>query len=378
MKIAPVQIEQSGPGIDLTSLPEGVSIKMSDPVKDFAYARNAVTLVFDLTVYENVRLSFEAMEYGDEPHAPPPSPFGDDVDFDGVAVSADGVDWYEVQDLRSLRSDRSTAYDIDLDAAIAALGLSYSSEFRVRFCQYDNNPAPMDGIFLHKIELTADLRSPVFHLPMDDNAATPTVHDAAAGGQDQVFIDPTGDPNTAAHSVPGPNGTTALAFDGVDDRIDFGPTLLSEMVGAGRDFTLAFWYKTDSSPGGTTKIFFRRRMSFSQPHVTGYVSNDRIYWLVGWGDGYMWLYSASGMLNGQWRHVVYRRQGQMLTLWIDGALQATKSHPDYAKGFFAGAWDPRAIGQAYQSSDSDWPFAMADLRAYDRAITDAEIVAMSQ
>ena len=72
--------------------------------------------------------------------------------------------------------------------------------------------------------------------------------------------------------------------------------------------------------------------------------------------------------------VVYRRQGQMLTLWIDGALQATKSHPDYAKGFFAGAWDPRAIGQAYQSSDSDWPFAMADFRAYDRALRDEEIV----
>ncbi len=160
----------------------------------------------------------------------------------------------------------------------------------------------------------------------------------------------------------------------MDDRIDFGPTLLSEMVGAGRDFTLAYWYKTDSSPGDTTKIFFRRQMSFSEPHVTGYVSNDRIYWLVGWGDGYMWLYSASGMLNGQRRHVVYRRQGQTLTLWIDGALQETKSHPDYAKGFFAGAWDPRAIGQVYQSSDSDWPFAMADFRAYDRALSEAQIL----
>jgi len=378
MKIEPTHIEQSGPGIDLSSLPEGVSVKMSDPVKDFTYARNAVTFVFDLSEYVNVHLTFEAMEFGDEPHAPPAGPFGDDVDFDGVAVSANGVAWYEIQDLRSLRSDRFLGYDIDLDAAVAALGLSYGSEFRVRFCQYDNNPAPMDGIFLHKIELLGDLRPPVFHLPMDDNAASPTVHDISEGNEDQVFIDPGGDPNTAAHSVPGPNGTTALAFDGVDDRIDFGPTLLSEIVGAGRDFTLTFFYKTDSSPGGTTKIFFRRRMSFSEPHVTGYVSNDRIYWLVGWGDGYIWLYSASGMLNGQWRHVVYRRQGQTLTLWIDGALQATKSHPDYAKGFFAGAWDPRAIGQVYQGSDSDWPFAMADFRAYDRALRDEEIVAMSQ
>ena len=378
MIIKPVNIEQSGPGVDLSNQPEGISVKMSDPVKDFEYARNAVTFVFDLSGYENVHLAFEAMEFGDEPHAPPPNPFGDDADFDGVAISEDGAVWYEIQDLRHLRSDRFTVYDIDLDAAIAQWGLSYSSEFRVRFCQYDNNPAPMDGIFLHGIELTAELSAPVFHLPMDDNAADPVVHDVAASQRHQTFIDLGGNPNTNTHSVPGPNGTRALAFDGVDDRIDFGPTLLSEIVGAGRDFTLTFWYKTDSSPGGTTKIFFRRWMSFSEPHVTGYVSNDRIYWLVGWGDGYIWLYSTSGMLNGQWRHVVYRRQGQTLTLWIDGALQATKSHPDYAKGFFAGAWDPRAIGQAYQSSDSDWPFAMADFRAYDRALRDAEIVALSQ
>ena len=74
-----------------------------------------------------------------------------------MAISADGVTWYEIQDLRNLRSDKFTAFDIDLDAAIAQWGLSYTSEFRIRFCQYDNNPAPMDGIFLHAIELTSEL-----------------------------------------------------------------------------------------------------------------------------------------------------------------------------------------------------------------------------
>ena len=32
----------------------------------------------------------------------------------------------------------------------------------------------------------------------------------------------------------------------------------------------------------------------------------------------------------------------------------------------------------YGTSQSDWPFAMADLRAYDRAITDAEIAVLSE
>jgi len=153
-------IEQSGPGIDLSNQPEGLTLQMSDPVQDFEYARNAVTLTFDLSGFEHVRVAFEALEYGDEPHEPPPGPFGNAANFDGVAFSTDGVDWYEIQGLRSLRSDRYTAYDLDLDAAVAALGLSYGSAFRIRFCQYDDNPAPMDGFSIQGIQLTGDACPP--------------------------------------------------------------------------------------------------------------------------------------------------------------------------------------------------------------------------
>ena len=52
--------------------------------------------------------------------------------------------------------------------------------------------------------------------------------------------------------------------------------------------------------------------------------------------------------------------------------------PDEGKELFADAWDPRAIGQVYGTSASDWPFALADLRAYDRELTDKEIAELSQ
>jgi len=74
MIVLPATIEQSGPGIDLSNQPEGLSLQMSDPVRDLEYARNAVTLTFDLYGRDHVRLAFEAMEFGDEPHAPPPTP----------------------------------------------------------------------------------------------------------------------------------------------------------------------------------------------------------------------------------------------------------------------------------------------------------------
>ena len=377
MKIAPIEISEVGPGIDLSNLATGLAIKMADPVRDLTSARNAVTLVYDLADYLNPRLTFSAKEYGDEPHAPPAGPFGDDAAFDGVAIGTDGQSWYEVRDLRHLRSDRFTDVELDLAAAAAAHGLTCGDGFRVRFCQVDDNPAPMDGIFLHRIELTANLKDPIFHLPMDDNAASPTVRDTAPGGNDQTLLDPTGDPNTAAHSVPGPNAATALSFDGVDDVIAFGPTLLADLVAADRDFTLAFWYRTAADPGAVAKVFFRRAGAEDRPYVKCFVKADRFYWWVHWGDNYVYLYSPVGMLNGQWRHVAARRQGQTLALWIDGAAADTRTDRDYARSFADPDWDPRALGQTYAAATSDWPFDMADLRVYDHAITDEEIAAIA-
>ncbi len=383
MIINPITITSDGPGIDLTNLSGSISIRMADPVEDFKYARNTVTFTCDLSQYSQVRLSFEAKEYGDEPHAPPSNPFTGEADFDGVAISGDGVTWYEIQDLRHLRSGRFTAFDIDLDAAIAQWGLSYNDQFKIRFCQYDNNPAPMDGIFLHAIELSGEpviVGAPIFHLPMDDNQASPTVRDIAAGGHDQVFIDPTGDPNTAAHSVPGPNGTTALAFDGLDDRIDFGAELLGDIVAAGCDFTIAFRYRTEADPGSDGKTFFcRGSSSVLEPLVRFYVGLDAMFCIAGWGGGpgqYVILSTGASILDGQWRHFALRRQGQTLSLWANGVVKETQTDPNYANSFFGPSWLPTAIGQVYQNSDSDWPFEMADLRVYDRALSDEEIEAL--
>ena len=45
---------------------------------------------------------------------------------------------------------------VDLDTAIASLGLDYTSEFKIRFNHYDNNPAPDDGLALDDIAIVGD------------------------------------------------------------------------------------------------------------------------------------------------------------------------------------------------------------------------------
>ena len=116
-------------------------------------ARNEVTLGIDLAGYTNVMLQFWAKSFNDAPDGPPPAPFLDGAEFDGVAISADGVRWFEAQGLRSL-NDTYTEFVVDLDSAIAGFGLSYSSTFRIRFNQFGNHSIPNGGIAIDDTSIT--------------------------------------------------------------------------------------------------------------------------------------------------------------------------------------------------------------------------------
>lgn len=126
---------------------------------DATYARNEATLTVNLADQNDVELSFWAKGFGEDSHGPPTSPFINGADFDGVAISADGgTTWYEVQGLRSL-SNSWTKYTVDLDAAIAARGLNYTSSFKIRFNQYDNYGISTDGIAIDDILIAQSISS---------------------------------------------------------------------------------------------------------------------------------------------------------------------------------------------------------------------------
>ena len=369
MKILPQIIDQIGPGIDLSNQPDGVSIDMSDPVRDFEYARNAVTMTFDLFGCENVRLAFQALEYGDEPHAPPPGPFGDDVNFDGVAISGDGVDWYEIQDLRHLRSDRYTFFDIDLDAAVAAVGLTYGTAFRIRFCQYDNNPAPMDGFSIRGIEVTGDQdASLVLHLAMNDNAANPTVADSSPGGHDQTLVDPGGDPNTNAHSVPGVVGTALTVSK--DGYIDCG-NVVDAAFAENHDFAVAFWWKSVQE-GVTYDSAVSTMTADSSVGVLWFTHDGNMRCWVDHVGVFTHHWSWAGGDDGVWHHYVAQRSGARIEIWRDATLAMSD---DGAANTASLVGEGLSIGRS--ASGKLAAGTVDDFRVYDRALTEAEILAIA-
>ncbi len=369
MRIEPSQVEHRGPGVEIVELPDGLAIRLADPVRDLHYARNEVTLIFDLSAFEHVRLAFTAKEFGDEPHASPPAPFGDDAVFDGVAVSADGLAWYEVQDLRHLRADRFITYDLDLDAAVTARGLAYGEAFRIRFCQYDNNPAPMDGLFLRGIVVSGEI-GPFLHLKMDDNALNPVIYDAAAGQHHQTLSAPGGDPNTAAHSVPGPVGSAIQLAKA--DTITLG-NVVDPLLAAGRDFTFCFWWKSEGAGSPTNEHILSSYLAASnhlfwfayQGNLTGRVCRSIGNFSAAWVGGD----------DALWHHYALTRQGTTLRFWRDGRLGNSNTAAANAESLVGASL---RIGAAPSGGSATWASGCVDdFRVYDRALRDWKIAALA-
>jgi len=126
-----------------------------------------------------VILDFWAKEFSDEPHGPPEIPFTDGADFDGVAISEDGVTWYEVHSLRNL-SPNYTYQIVDLDEAIQTYGLSYGPQFKIRFNQYDNESLQSDGIAIDDIRIAGDVA--------DDLSVTPRRGFTSIGDEEGNFV----------------------------------------------------------------------------------------------------------------------------------------------------------------------------------------------
>ncbi len=87
------------------------------------YARNEATWTVDLAGLSALSLKFWAKGFSETADAPPESSFVGGANFDGVAISTDGITWHEVQPLRPL-GNAWVQYNVNLDAAIATLGLT--------------------------------------------------------------------------------------------------------------------------------------------------------------------------------------------------------------------------------------------------------------
>ncbi|MES2598580.1 MAG: M36 family metallopeptidase [Verrucomicrobiota bacterium] len=205
-----------------------------------SYARNEATLTLDLTGRTGVELNFWMKEFTDEDHSPPTSPFLGSADFDGVAISADGTTWYEVQGLRSANgiSSAYTQFTVNLSAAALTRGLNFNSTFKIRFNHYDDFPVTSDGFAFDDVVVRADRQI----------AAEPVVtvfdEDFEAGTfRPEWQVTGTGMHRTVISTAESPRGNLHLLMDAHTAAPARNEATLSLDLSGLQDLNLKFWMK---------------------------------------------------------------------------------------------------------------------------------------
>ncbi|HEX8680123.1 MAG TPA: hypothetical protein VF683_09195, partial [Chthoniobacterales bacterium] len=199
---------------------------IDDSANDATYSLGEATLSLNLSGKKNVVLKFKAKSVGNEPHSPPSGTFSSTRNYDGVAISTNGGNtWRTVQSLAGVAGTWQS-FSIPLQQTVISLGGSYGPNFRIRFSAYDNSPAPLDGIAIDDVAITADddLRS-ILELPspLIEGTGTQTGHVVLTSPQPndvvlQLIASPSGQLAVPASvTVLAGQNSAAFEFSVIDD-----------------------------------------------------------------------------------------------------------------------------------------------------------------
>lgn len=134
------------------------ALRMDDSVDRGRYSYNHAILHANLAGKSGVVLDFSYRNLGDEVHTLPTS-YSGSVTGDGVSISADGTNWIRIHTLGSTSGFADAT--IDLSAVVQEAGLSFTSDFQIKFQQYDDWSASSDGYEFDDIAITVNgLMSP--------------------------------------------------------------------------------------------------------------------------------------------------------------------------------------------------------------------------
>lgn len=166
--------------------PCGGSRHLTMDAASYAYALNELVLTVDLAGQAGVNLAFSQKEFNDEDHLMPAA-FAGHHNSDGVALSADGTNWFKVQGLTASEGSGSgcATFEIPLDALLASNGLGYDNRFKIKFQQYDNFPISTDGMAFDDIRVFSakgSLRFSSSAYEAEESAAAATVQVERVGG----------------------------------------------------------------------------------------------------------------------------------------------------------------------------------------------------
>jgi len=166
-------------------------------------------------------------------------------------------------------------------------------------------------------------------------------------------------------------GGIGLQFDGIDDYINVPHN--SGFDFDSNDFTIEFWIKQNSDTWHqgylTTKSDGRTEAVGDAGWVIRWYTNHIVFHISD-GTNFARVHGKTNIVDGKWHHIVAVREGNILKLYVDGALDET------ADASLVGSITDGSniyIGRQTVSGGTYFDGIMDDVRIYNKALTASEI-----
>ncbi|MFF3919703.1 exo-alpha-sialidase [Streptomyces sp. NPDC001852] len=165
----------------------------------------------------------------------------------------------------------------------------------------------------------------------------------------------------------------ALRFDGTDDAVRL--PFRTELPLGTKDFTASLWFRYTATTG-EQPLLWMGGVGTTQPQVwvRGEPANNRIQGLITVRDGAnapqtAYVRTDTAYNDGQWHHLVLRRGGGRLALFVDGVPSSVADIPgSVSRNSPFGVH----IGQRMDSR-AFFTGALDEVHVWDRALTDEEL-----
>jgi len=192
-----------------------------DSAVNLTYSLNEAVLSINATAESDLWLTFWHKEFNDVNHVMPSS-FSGHHNSDGVAISEDGTNWFKLQGLNSGDGIGSTyrSFTVNLDDVVQANGLTFNSDFRIKFQQYDRYGIPSDGFAFDDIWVRSGRDpqhegiSPMHYVSPGGQDAWPYTNWISAATRIQYAVDAAidGDTVTVSNGIYDAGGCAAPGF----------------------------------------------------------------------------------------------------------------------------------------------------------------------
>jgi len=195
---------------------------------------------------------------------------------------------------------------------------------------------------------------------LDDGSGTTAADSSAYGNNDGTLI---GVPDW----VTGHLSSGGLDFNGVSDYVDCGNDVSLDITDA---VTLAAWVDTNDSGGGAFGPYVAKGdHCYGLQHSAGNGIEFFIWDSTTW---YAAFYAVDESFNNEWHHVVGTYDGMQLKTYVDGILCAVTDHI----GSMGSDTYTVNIGRSSEYTDRFYEGLIDDVRIYDKALSQAEIVSI--